>query len=192
MVRLRAILMAALLATGALAAELPAGFIEGNVTEGINAATAMAVARDGRVFIAEQTGALRIVKDDKLLPAPFLTVTVDSYWERGLIGVALHPDFPKTPHIFTLYVAPQPYPHHRLSRFTAEGDRALPGSEVILFEGDDQTKLGGTIPAGHQGGPIRFGPDGKLYVALGEQTAGKPSQALDSLLGKILRLNADG
>ncbi|HMJ66548.1 MAG TPA: PQQ-dependent sugar dehydrogenase, partial [Candidatus Binatia bacterium] len=149
-------------------------------------------APDGRVFIAEQTGTLRVVKDDKLLPAPFLTVTVDSYWERGLIGVTLDPDFPKTSHIFVLYVAAQPYPHHRLSRFTAEGDRALPGSEVILFEGDDQTKLGGTIPAGHQGGPIRFGPDGKLYVALGEQTAGKPSQSLDSLLGKILRLNPDG
>jgi glucose/arabinose dehydrogenase len=187
-----AILAGAFLMTRAQAAELPAGFVEETVAQGINAATAMAVAADGRVFIAEQTGTLRLVKEGKLLPKPFLSVAVDSYWERGLIGVTLSPDFPRTPHVFVLYVVAQPYPHHRLSRFTAVGDGVAPGSEVVLFEGDDQTKLGGTIPAGHQGGPIRFGPGGKLYVALGEQTAGKPSQALDSLLGKILRLNPDG
>jgi glucose/arabinose dehydrogenase len=194
MARLLAILIlaAGFLSAGLRAAELPVGFVEARIAEGINAATAMAVASDGRVFVAEQTGKLRLVKDDKLLAEPFLSVSVDSYWERGLIGVTLAPDFPTTPHVFVLYVAARPYPHHRLSRFTAVGDGVMPGSEVVLFEGDDQTKMGGTIPAGHQGGPIRFGPDDKLYAALGEQTAGKPSQALDSLLGKILRLNADG
>jgi len=62
----------------------------------------------------------------------------------------------------------------------------------VLFEGDDQSRLGGQVPAGHQGGAIHFGADGKLYIALGEQTAEAPAQALDSLLGKILRLDADG
>jgi len=61
-----------------------------------------------------------------------------------------------------------------------------------LFEGDDQTKLGGGIPAGHQGGAIHFGKDRKLYVALGEQTAGEPAQRMDTLQGKLLRLNPDG
>jgi uncharacterized repeat protein (TIGR03806 family) len=69
---------------------------------------------------------------------------------------------------------------------------AREGSEVVLFEGDDQRPVGGEVPAGHQGGAIHFGNDGKLYVALGEQTAGAPSQRLDSLLGKMLRLNRDG
>src|SRR5205085_7719590 len=62
----------------------------------------------------------------------------------------------------------------------------------VLLEGDDQAKLGGSQPGGHQGGPLRFGNDGRLYVPLGEQTAGEPSQRLDTLQGKILRLNADG
>src|SRR5262245_48960494 len=97
------IFVGASLVAGTWAAELPPGFVEERVAEGINAATAMAVARDGRVFIAEQTGALRVVKENSLLRRPLLTVAVDSYWERGLIGVTLHPDFPKTPHVFVLY-----------------------------------------------------------------------------------------
>src|SRR5262249_31661550 len=65
-------------------------------------------------------------------------------------------------------------------------------SEKILLEGDDQTKLGGKVPAGHQGGAIHFGTDGKLYIAIGEQTAETPAQDLHSLLGKMLRIDADG
>ena len=79
------------------AAELPEGFSEEVTATGITGATAMAVASDGRVFVCEQTGALRIVKNDVLLPEPFVTVKVDSLWERGLIGVALDPGFPKQP-----------------------------------------------------------------------------------------------
>ncbi len=86
----------------------------------------------------------------------------------------------------------QPYPHHRISRFRVDGDRARCESETILLEGDDQRKMGGSVPAGHQGGAIHFGKDGKLYIALGEQTAGQPSQEMNTLLGKLLRINADG
>ncbi|MHC5537739.1 PQQ-dependent sugar dehydrogenase, partial [Singulisphaera rosea] len=68
----------------------------------------------------------------------------------------------------------------------------VPESEVVLLEGDDQSKLGGVVPAGHQGGGLHFGSDGKLYVAIGEQTAGDPSQRLDTYLGKLLRINRDG
>jgi uncharacterized repeat protein (TIGR03806 family) len=173
-------------------AELPEGFTETVVATGLDGATAMEVAPDGRVFVCEQTGALRVVKNDVLLPAPFVTLKVDSFWERGLLGVALDPAFPEKPHVYVCYVAPASYPHHRVSRFTARGDVAAPDSEVVLWKGDDQTKLGGAQPAGHQGGAIHFGKDGKLYVALGEQTAGKPSQRLDTFQGKLLRLNPDG
>jgi glucose/arabinose dehydrogenase len=171
---------------------LPEGFTAARVVRGLTGAVAMAVASDGRVFVCEQTGTLRVVRKDLLLADPFLELNVDSQWERGLIGVALDPLFPERPYVYINYIPPDPYPHHRISRFTAKGDRAVPGSEVVLLEGDDQTKLGGSTPAGHQGGALRFGRDGKLYIGIGEQTAGIPSQKLDSFLGKILRINPDG
>ncbi len=174
------------------AAEVPGGFEVTTVLEGINAATAFTFTPDGRILILDQTGKILVLKDQKLLPDPMLELEVDDYWERGLIGITLHPDFPKEPHIFVNYTPAKPYPHHRISRFTVRADKVVADSEVVLFEGDDQTKLGGSVPHGHQGGPIRIGPDRKLYIALGEQTAGQPSQRLDSLLGKILRINMDG
>jgi uncharacterized repeat protein (TIGR03806 family) len=172
--------------------DLPEGFSDTLVAPGITGATALAVAPDGRLFICEQTGSLRVVKGDRLLAEPFVTVAVDSYWERGLIGVTFDPDFPRRPYVYVCYVSPKPYPHHVVSRFTAQGDRAVPGSEVVLLVGDDQRQLGGAQPAGHQGGAVHFGKDGKLYVAIGEQTAGEPAQRMDTFQGKLLRINPDG
>ena len=131
---------------------LPQGFRFEVAAGGFNGATAFEIASDGRIFVCEQTGTLRVVKNGKLLEKPFLKVPVEARWERGLIGMTLAPDFPKTPYVFVCYVAAKPYPHHVISRFTARGDTAEPDSEKILLEGDDQRKLGGTEPAGHQGG----------------------------------------
>ena len=174
------------------AIEVPDGFEATELARGLTGAAALTVSADGRIFVCEQTGTLRVVKGGKLLKEPFLSLKVDSTWERGLIGVALHPEFPHRPYLYVTYVAPDPYPHHRVSRFTARGDRAVPGSEVVLLKGDDQRGLGGSVKAGHQGGAIHFGKDGKLYISIGEQTAGKPSQNLDTFQGKILRINPDG
>jgi glucose/arabinose dehydrogenase len=149
-------------------ADLPEGFSEEIVATGVTGAVAMAVAPDGRIFVCEQTGALRVVKHGVLLEKPFVTLKVDSSWERGLIGAALAPGFPKEPYVYLCYVSPDPYPHHRVSRFTSDGDAAVSDSEVILLEGDDQTKLGGQVPNGHQGGAMHFGKDGKLYIGIGE------------------------
>jgi putative heme-binding domain-containing protein len=171
---------------------LPEGFRADVVASGLNGATALEIVPDGRIFLCEQTGTLRVIKHGKLLAKPFVKLPVDSRWERGLIGVTVAPDFPETPHVFVCYVAAKPYPHHVISRFSAYGDEAEPGSEKILLEGDDQRKLGGTEPAGHQGGALHFGKDGKLYIAIGDQTAGKPAQELNSLLGRLLRINPDG
>lgn len=171
---------------------LPEGFEIETVLTGLSGCTAFAVTPDGRLLICEQTGALRVVADDRLLPEPFVTVPVDSTWERGLLGVTIDPEFPQVPYVYLNYVVRDPYPHHRISRFRAEGNVAAAGSEQILFEGDDQRLLGGKVPAGHQGGGLHFGTDGKLYVGIGEQTAMTPSQQLNSLLGKILRINPDG
>jgi putative heme-binding domain-containing protein len=171
---------------------LPPGYGRQTIAKGLSGATALAVAPDGRVFVCEQTGSLRVVKNDRLLAEPFITLEVDDQWERGLIGVTLDPRFTDNGYVYVVWVCREPFPHHRVSRFTARGDAALADSEQLLFEGDDQTKLGGQVPAGHQGGAIHFGLDGTLFVAIGEQTAESPAQSLESLLGKILRFNADG
>lgn len=174
------------------AVSLPDGFQLQTVATGIDGATALEVLPDGRVLVCEQPGRVRVVENGKLLSKPFVTLPVDSNWERGVIGVTHDPGFPKSPYIYVCWVAKAPYPHHRISRFTMEGNVAVAGSEKLLLAGDDQTKMGGNVPAGHQGGALHFGNDGKLYVGIGEQTAGAPSQDLDTFLGKILRINPDG
>jgi uncharacterized repeat protein (TIGR03806 family) len=174
------------------ATTLPRGFQETVVASGFNGATAMEVAPDGRMFVCEQTGTVRVVRNDVLLPLPLVSVDVDSSWERGLLGIALDTAFPRRPHLYLMYTPARPYPHHRISRFTVRGDTAEAGSEVILFEGDNQNHLGGSVANGHQGGAIHFGKDGKLYAAIGDQTAGDPAQSLKTLQGKLLRLNPDG
>jgi len=176
----------------ARAIELPPGFVAETIATNLNAATAIAPSPDGRIFIADQTGRLLVWKDGRVLDTPALALHVTDYWERGLIGLTLDPDFPRAPLLYVLYVTDRPFVHHVLSKFTLDGDRINPASETILLEGDDQATLGGGVPAGHQGGALRFGPAGRLYVSIGEQTAGEPSQRLGTLQGKILRLNRDG
>ena len=171
---------------------VPEGFEVEAVANGLTAATALETLPDGRVLVAEQGGTLRVVKDGKLLPQPMLTVDAEVWWERGLIGVTVAADFPADPSVFVVYVRKEPYSHHVVSRFTVTGDVADPDSEVVLLEGDDQSKMGGFKPSGHQGGAIHLGPDGMLYVGIGEQTASDPAQDKDTLLGKILRVSPDG
>ena len=174
------------------APSLPPDFEWQTVAKGLTGAVALAAAPDGRLFVCEQTGTLRVVKNDRLLDEPCLRLPVDDQWERGLIGLTVDPRFGENQYIYVVYVAREPFVHHCVSRFTLAGDVAAGGSERVLFEGDDQAMLGGKVPAGHQGGAIHFGPDGKLYIAIGEQTAETPAQALDSLLGKILRIEPGG
>jgi len=189
----RVICLLALASTArSFAQEAPAGFTVERIASGLTGATTMCAAHDGRIFVCEQTGALRLVERNGLVDEPVLTVAVDAFWERGLLGVAIDPAFPERPFLYVHYVPGEPFPRHRISRFKLEGNRAVAGSELVLLDGDDQRKLGGSVPAGHQGGAIRFGPDGMLYAGIGEQTAGAPAQSLDTLQGKILRLRPDG
>src|SRR5687768_17033361 len=88
-----------------LAVLLP-GFSESTVASGLSAPSAMAFAPDGRLFITEQTGALRVVKNDALLATPFVTLKVDSRGERGLLGVAFDPDFATNGFVYVYYTVP--------------------------------------------------------------------------------------
>lgn len=176
-----------LAASAARPATLPSGFTETRVTGGLSQPTAMAFAPDGRLFVAEQEGDLRVIKNGILLAQPFVSLTVSSSGERGLLGVAFDPNFTSNQFVYVYYTATAPSIHNRVSRFTASGDVAAPGSEAIILELDN---LSGAT--NHNGGAIHFGPDGRLYVAVGENANGANSQTLSNLLGKILRINKDG
>ena len=116
------------------AATVPAGFTDSLVASGLTNPTAMALAPDGRIFVCQQGGALRVIKNGVLLPTPFLTVNVDSSGERGLLGVAFDPNFVSNQLVYIYYTATTPAIHNRISRFTASGDVALAGSSTIVME----------------------------------------------------------
>ena len=173
--------------TPAAAATLPTGFTESQVAGGLASPTAMQFAPDGRLFVCEQGGRLRVIKDGALLPTPFVTLTVNASGERGLLGVAFDPAFAANHFVYVYYTATTPTVHNRISRFTANGDVAQPGSEVVILDLDN---LSGAT--NHNGGALAFGPDGKLYAAVGENANSANAQTLANLLGKMLRLNSDG
>lgn len=166
-------------------ATLPTGFSETQIG-GLSSPTAMEIAPDGRVFVCLQDGQLRVIKNGSLLPTPFLTVSVDASGERGLLGVAFDPNFATNNFVYIYYTVPSVPRHNRVSRFTANGDVAVAGSEHIILELDDLSATN------HNGGAIHFGSDGKLYIAVGENGVGSNAQTLANLHGKMLRINADG
>ena len=168
------------------AATVPSGFTDSIVASGLTNPTAMVLAPDGRIFICQQGGALRVIKNGVLLSTPFLTVPVDANGERGLLGVALDPNFSSNQLVYIYYTATTPTIHNRISRFVASGDVALAGSETVLMNLPD---LGAT---NHNGGAIHFGLDNNLYVAVGDNANGSNSQSLQTVLGKILRILSDG
>jgi glucose/arabinose dehydrogenase len=167
----------------------PSGFTrnESWIT-GLTNATAFAQAPDGRLFTAQQGGALRVVKNGALLATPFATVAVDSAGERGLIGVALHPAFASNGwvYIYSTRVAGG-VSHNRISRFTAAGDVAAAGSEIALVDLPNLSSA-----TNHNGGGMHFGSDGKLYVGVGDNANGAQAQNLALPFGKLLRFNDDG
>ena len=167
------------------AATLPAGFSETQVSD-LPSPTAMEIAPDGRVFVCLQGGQLRVIKNGALLSTPFLTVNTDATGERGLLGIAFDPNFTTNNFIYIYYTVANSPRFNRVSRFTADGDVAVPGSEQVIFNLDPLSATN------HNGGAIHFGPDGKLYIATGENAVMDNSQTLSNVLGKILRINVDG
>ena len=166
----------------------PAGFTrnESWIT-GLSSATAFAQAPDGRLFVAQQGGDLRVVKNGALLAAPFITLAVDPAGERGLIGVTLHPNFASNGYVYLYYTTAENGTHNRISRFTANGDVVAANSELRIAD------LPGLSTAGnHNGGAMHFGLDGKLYVAVGDNANSAKAPNLADPFGKMLRFNDDG
>jgi glucose/arabinose dehydrogenase len=143
----------------------------------------------GRLFVVEQGGAIRIVRNGRLLPEPFLDLGRDldsSSGERGLLGLAFAPDYRTSGVFYVAHTAPGPAGVIRRFRVDRDPDHADPSSGELVLSMED--------PAGnHNGGMIAFGPDGYLYAGTGDGgSAGDPwnnAQNTKSLLGKMLRLD---
>lgn len=169
------------------AATLPAGFTETPIATGLASPTAMGFAPDGRLFVCQQGGQLRVIKNGALLPTPFVSLSVDASGERGLLGIAFDPNFSVNNFVYLYYTPSSSPKHNQVSRFTANGDVAAGGSELVILSLDNLSAA-----TNHNGGAIHFGPDGKLYVAVGENANPANAQTLSNRLGKILRINPDG
>lgn len=169
----------------------PAGFTRNESwATGLTKATAFAQAPDGRFFVAEQDGTLRIVSSTGgvPLPAAFITLTVDSTQERGLIGVTLDPSFATNSYLYLYYTTPETGVHNRISRFAANSlnpNTVSVGSELRIAD------LPQLVATNHNGGALHFGSDGKLYVGVGDNAVGANAQDLNTPFGKLLRFNVD-
>jgi glucose/arabinose dehydrogenase len=178
------------LAASAAAVTLPAGFQESTAFSGLDQPISIEFASDGRVFVAEKSGIVKVFDNlSDTTPTTFadLRTQVQDYWDRGLEGMVLHPNFPATPYVYVYYVhdaaiggtAPRwgdtcPDPpggtgdgcvvSGRVSRLTANGN-VMTGSEQVLVE--DYCMQ---YPS-HAGGGMDFGADGYLYVTGGEGAA---------------------
>jgi glucose/arabinose dehydrogenase len=165
-------------------------FTDSAVKDGLTNPTDMEFAPDGRLFVAEQAGRVRIAKSDGTL-ATFLNIStkVDSSGERGLQALTFDPDFSTNRYVYLQYTkkATSTTPvHNRVVRVTASGDKVVSGSEKLIF------KLGTQRSDHHMGGAIDFGTDGKLYIATGDNETPNKAQQLTNLFGKILRINKSG
>src|SRR6266404_9790162 len=180
---------------------LPNGFAEKQYAAGLTNPTAMAFAPDPcpasgtpvrRLFVCQQAGTVRVFRNGVLQSQPFVTVVADTRGERGLDGICFDPNFATNHYVYlyyTIHQADSSAPtHNRLIRVTADPanpDVALAGSGTPIMEMDD---LSPTAFA-HNGGGLHFGPDGKFYVSVGENGTSSNSQSLNTVLGKILRIN---
>lgn len=191
-----ALLVACTLALPARAASLPrpgdrivgairAGFVEQVIADSLDSPVSMALAPDGRVFVCEQPGRLRVVRGGRLLEKPFVTVPTAAVQEEGLLGVAFDPAFARTGRVYVCYTALAPSRRNVIACYLARGDTAA-GEGSILYEFDAH--------AAHQhvGGALRFGRDGMLCAGSGESGDGTRAHSLASTAGKLVRLRPDG
>ena len=143
---------------------------------------------DPRLFVVEQRGVIKVIANGRVLDTPFLDLTdrVSSGGERGLLGLAFHPDYAKNGWLFVDYT--DKHGDTRVERYsvTRDSNRADPKSGQLVIEIDQPY-------SNHNGGDVEFGPDGMLYIGMGDGgSGGDPhgnGQNKDALLAKLLRLD---
>lgn len=154
------------------------------LAENLEVPWAIDIADDGRLFFTERPGRIRVIENGTLLPEPVAFINVEQNGESGLLGLALHPDFASN-HLIYIY--------HTYSNGSGVFNKVVALTEMDNKIVESKVIIDG-IPAanGHDGGRIKFGPDGKLYIATGDARQPDLAQSAASLAGKILRLNPDG
>jgi len=146
----------------------------------------LAFTPDGRLFFTERTGRVRVFQGGRVLPEPALVLTdIAATGEAGGLGIAMHPQFAENHFVYLVYTYQRPGGGigNRVVRYR-ELNNTLAEGVVLVDE----------IPGAniHDGGRTRFGPDGKLYVTMGDAASENLAQDLGSFAGKILRMNDDG
>lgn len=158
-----------------------------SVLGGLNFAVGLSQAPDGRIFYSERvTGAIRIINTStspwQLNPNACVQIPVAVSGEQGLLGLTLDPDFDNNHYVYVYYTAPGAT-MNRVARYTELNGVCT--NETTILDALPVNVL-------HNGGIIKFGPDGKLYVAIGDAQDAPLAQIITSLAGKILRVNRDG
>ena len=156
-------------------------------TTGLETPWAIDFAPDGRVFISERPGQIRVAKGGRLEAEPWLELSVAEVSEAGLLGLALDPQFARNRYVYVAYTyrVRGRQLQNRLVRLREDPATGKGKVDKILMDG-----VAGNF--NHNGARVRFGPDGKLYWTMGDAQNPDLSQDLSSPNGKILRLNPDG
>ena len=179
-------LAAALGASICLGAQTPALSTEA-VLRGLEAPWAIDFAPDGRIFLSERPGRIRIARDGQLQTAPWMTLEVADVSEAGLLGLALDPQFAQNRFVYVAYTY-RSATGRLVNRLVRLRDDPATGRGTL-----DRVLMDEVAGApNHDGGRVRFGPDGRLYWTMGDAQQQDLAQDRASPNGKILRLNADG
>jgi len=166
----------------------PPGVTVETFLEGLDVVWSLEFAPDGRLFLTEKAGRVRVVSRAGVLdPSPWVTVqnVTAEIRENGLNGMALHPDFPEQPWVYLMYTVDRGGEEvtNRVSRFRDVNGRGAE-EQIILDDIPGSTN--------HNGGRLRFGPDGMLYVGTGDARDRNRAQNLGNVGGSILRLTPEG
>lgn len=189
---MRPLIVSCLLGLAGLASALDPGFVVQTAITPVSQPTCIAFSPSGLTYLGLKGGPIRVFNGSTLVTT-FATISCSTESERGVLGLAFDPNFNTNHFVYVYYTTnsgsfnPPATPKNRVSRFTELNNHVMPGSETIIID---------NIPSdagNHNAGCIRFGIDGKLYIATGDGGQNHDnSQDLNSLAGKILRLNPDG
>jgi glucose/arabinose dehydrogenase len=171
------------------------------MASGLTSPTAFAFTPDGRAFIAEKNGIVRVFKGGQVLGTPLVDMRdqVNAYWDRGLIGIAVHPQFATNGYVYLLHAFennaadPQGRKVSRLTRLTVSGDTAARSTQTTILD---------NIPSewyGHSIGNVKFASDGSIFLTAGDAATWNQvtddalrAQSVDSLAGKVIRISQSG